>query len=104
MSIQDDVNGDVAAIHSQIAAAQAAVLPNSATINLAPVVSALNAVAAAIDAQGGNSASLRTAINQIANPTVDLSAYKTAVSSHLSASAGVVGFLIDQSNFDGSQQ
>jgi hypothetical protein len=104
MSLQDDVNADVATIHAQIATAQAVSLPGSATINLAAVVNALNAAANAIDAQGGNSASLRTAIGQIQNPTVDLSQLNTAVSSHLSASAGMASLLIDQSNFDGSEQ
>lgn len=130
MSLQDDVNTQVAAIHGHLADAQGATLPDAATVSFNPITDvlatvgealgtvsdALTIAADAIDALGGDSTALRdkiaeinsgvTAISDgiagIEDASIDLSALALAATSHVGASAGLAGLLIDQSNFDGN--
>ncbi len=101
---QEDVNDKVASLQSDLAEAQGANLPASASVNFEPVVEALEAAADAIDALTGDSSALRAKIALIQNQSIDLSAIKTASDKHLDAQTIIVDLLITQSNFDGLDQ
>ena len=124
MSLQEDVNNQVAAINAQLGAAQSVNLPPAATVSfnaskeaLDAVVEALGTVseavtmaADAIDGLGGDSTALRARITEIASritavsekitaiddAEIDLSAVAAASGSHLDASAGLVSLLINR--------
>jgi hypothetical protein len=104
MSLQDDVNNQVAAIHQQLAEAQAANPPNTVVVSFESIRTALGEAANAIDTLGGDSASLRASIEGIEDVEVDLLQLNAAMGSHLGASASIVDLLINQSNFDGASQ
>lgn len=101
---QEEVNAQVAAIQTDLAEAQAANLPASATVNFATIIDALTAAADAIDANGGNTATFRAKIALIQDQSLDLSAIKTASDSHLAAQVNIVDLLVTGSNFDGAEQ
>jgi hypothetical protein len=95
MSLQDDVNAQVALIHSNIASAaaaageivptpvdlsdQIAAIPDEQPVNFSPVIDALLAVADQVDGLGGDSSALRAAIGGVADQSINLSTVKTAL-------------------------
>jgi hypothetical protein len=112
MSLQDDVNDQVAGIISGMAAAGAVELPAAqtatVTIDFQPVRDALIAVADALDALSGDSSGVRAAIlgieNQEQEVEISFGDQNTAIAAHLAAGNGMVSLLITGSNFDGQNQ
>jgi hypothetical protein len=92
MALQDDLNGQVTQIKSDVAS-----IANQA-VAFNPVKTAMLELANAIDALGGNTAAARAAINNIqATQAVGFDNSKSALD-------GLVSLLIDQSNFSGGEQ
>lgn len=104
---------------------QIAAIPSEQAINLRSVVNALTAAADQIDALGGDSSTLRAAAGAVNNPSIDLTTVKAALTEsgsqmssisqnldraakatgdHLESASTMVGLLIDQSNYSGSEQ
>lgn len=96
MSTQEEINTEVAAIHSQLNAAIVtageiestvvnlgallAAIDGQQTVSFAAVKNALTAAADAIDANGGNSSGLRSATNAIGNAQINFAPVKNALS------------------------
>jgi len=65
---------------------------------------ALTAVADAVDALGGDSSAIRSKIETIEDTAVSMAEYQAAMGAHITATAGAVDLLINQSHFDGNIQ
>lgn len=120
MSLQDDVNAEVALVNEKISAASTAAgavaglvaaIPDSEAVVLSAIVAGFGAVADAIDALGGNSSGIRTAAGNIENGSVSLVSVKAAltgcagaITPHTQATSAMAGLLIAGSNYAGLEQ
>ena len=93
MALQDDVNGQVAAIKGQFNG-----LAATQQVSFAGVKAALTAVANAVDGLGGDSSGLRVSIAEIAD-TQDVS-----FAGVKDGANNLIDMLIDKSNFSGADQ
>lgn len=98
MGLQEEINLAVGQMKANLAAAQATEMPQTITIDLSAVRSALGAIQVAVVNLGGV-----LDLPPVPDLEISVSAFGEGSSLHLSVSAGLIEVLIDGSNFSGEE-
>lgn len=110
MSLQDDIDADVAAIMTALNTAQGAELADTATVDMSQVRAAFVAMQDQINALEARIADLESGgpspqgPPEVEDASVDLGGFKTASEATTDAASRMADLLISRSNYDGSEQ